>query len=80
MNSALSSVCVPDLVYGSSVVERLQSLVYVCDSSIFFEAWSHHGQRSQQPEFYSKDLKWDSNKRGWDAFSMLSYMQYNSWF
>lgn len=67
IHSSLSSVSFPHLVYGSSVMERLQNPVHACDSSIFLEARSRNGRRGQQSEFQGKDANWDSDKRGWDV-------------
>lgn len=70
MSSCLSSVCVPDMVYGSSDVERLWNLVQTCDQAIFLETWSCHGRCGQQSKFQGKDFNWDSHKRGWDVFTV----------
>lgn len=55
MASAVSSVFVPDLVYGSSVMERLRNVVQACDPAIFLETPSNHGHCGQRSDFQGKE-------------------------
>lgn len=47
----LSPVCLPDMVYGTRVVQRLYSNLPASDPAVFLEAPGCHGQRRQRSEF-----------------------------